>query len=95
MAQCDGCDDEAVTELKGCLLCEACVVTFNQWSSVQASRERVEAKRLKRCREYVDGLTVAERGSSSGQLLNAVMDAMELQERLNNHERAMRTPIGG
>lgn len=82
MAQCDGCEDEAVTERNGCLLCEACVVTFNQWQSVQASRERVEAKRLKRCRAYVDGLSAAERGSTSGQLLNAVMDAMALQERL-------------
>jgi hypothetical protein len=82
MPQCDGCEQEAVQELRGCLLCADCVTTFNQWQSVQASRERVEAKRLKRCQEYVDSLSPAERGSTSGQLLNAVMDAMALQERL-------------
>lgn len=82
MAQCDGCEDEAVTETQGCLLCQACVTTFNQWNGVQASRARTEAKRLKRCQEYVESLTVEQRGSSERQLLNAVEDAMRLQERL-------------
>lgn len=86
MAQCDGCESEAVTELKGCLLCQSCVDTFQQWQSVQASRERVEQKRLQRCREYVDNLPIAQRGSTEGQLLNAVMDAMRLQEELDNHQ---------
>lgn len=82
MAQCDGCEQEAVTELNGCLLCHSCVSTFNQWNSVQASRARTEAKRLRRCQEYMESLSVAERGSSDRQLLNAVEDAMRLQERM-------------
>ncbi len=81
MGQCDGCEDEAVTELKGCQLCQACVDTFHQWEMVQQSRERVEAKRVKRCQDYVDSLSPRERGSSSGQLLNAVMDYMQMMEK--------------
>ncbi len=79
MTQCDGCEQEAVTELRGCLLCQGCVTTFHQWNAVQRSKERVEAKRVARCRAYVDSLPDAQRGSASGQLLNAVMDAMAME----------------
>jgi hypothetical protein len=86
-ARCDGCEEEAVQELKGCLLCRRCAETFQQWQAVQASRERAEDRRRRRCQAYVESLSTAERGSSSGQLLNAVMDAMRLQEELADKMR--------
>lgn len=92
MNQCDGCEQEAVTELRGFLVCQDCVVTFRQWNAVQESRARIEAKRRKECQDYVDSLPASERGSGDRQLLNAVLDAMSLQERLDNHDLSHARP---
>lgn len=54
MAQCDGCEQDAVTEHKGVLLCADCVVTVSMWEKVQEAKARVQAKKDAELRAKLD-----------------------------------------
>ncbi len=87
MTDCDGCGQPAGIERQGCHLCEHCNATWDQWQAVQESKTRVEAKRRQRCQDYVDGLSVAERGDTQRQLLDAVMRTMVWYQHLDSMRR--------